>query len=226
MEKYVTENNTPVEKRPLIVASDLEGVLVPEIWVAVAEKTGIEKLQLTTRDVPDYDELMQMRLSILDEAGLTMSDIQEVIGSIAPLPGAAEFVSWVRRRAQFIIISDTFYEFAAPLMAQLDYPTIFCHSLEVDSSDRIVDYRLRLAEPKRNAIHAFRRLKFRTLAMGDSYNDIAMLNAADVGVLFDPPQNVIDDNPRLPVVRSYAETQQFIRELLSRPTTAAIPEKE
>ena len=202
------------DSRPRLLASDLEGVLVPEIWIAFAEKTGIEQLRLTTRDVSDYDQLMQMRLKILEERNLRLQDIQEVISTIAPLPGAGQFVDWVRERAQFIVLSDTFYEFARPLMAQLGYPTIFCHSLEVDAAGTITGYRLRLDQSKRRAISAFGDLKFQTLAIGDSYNDIAMLKRADVGVLFDPPANVIDDHPELPVVRNYCEAQAIIEDWL------------
>ena len=202
------------DSRPHLFATDLEGVLVPEIWIAFAEKTGIEQLRLTTRDVSDYDQLMQMRMRILKERNLRLQDIQDVIATIAPLPGAGQFVDWVRERAQFIILSDTFYEFAKPLMAQLGYPTIFCHSLEVDAAGTITGYRLRLDQSKRMAISAFGELKFQTLAMGDSYNDIAMLKRADVGVLFDPPANVIDDHPDLPVVRNYCEAKAIIEDWL------------
>ena len=202
------------DSRPRLLASDLEGVLVPEIWIAFAEKTGIEQLRLTTRDVSDYDQLMQMRLKILKERNLRLQDIQEVIATISPLPGAEQFVNWVRERSQFVILSDTFYEFAKPLMAQLGYPTIFCHSLEVDAEGSITGYRLRLDQSKRKAIAAFRDLKFQTLAMGDSYNDIAMLKRADIGVLYDPPSNVIDDHPDLPVVRNYEEAQAKIEDWL------------
>ena len=201
--------------RPCLFASDLEGVLVPEIWIAFAEKTGIEQLRLTTRDVSDYDQLMRMRLKILKERNLRLQDIQDVIATVAPLPGAMRFVDWVRERTQFVIISDTFYEFAQPLMAQLGYPTIFCHSLEVDAEGTITGYRLRLAQSKRKAMTAFRDLQFRTMAMGDSYNDIPMLRNADIGVLFDPPTNVIEDHPDLPVVRNYCEAQSSIDAWLS-----------
>ena len=199
------------DPRPRLIASDLEGVLVPEIWIAFAEKTGIEQLRLTTRDVPDYDQLMQMRIEILRERKLRLQDIQEVIATISPLPGAEEFAGWIRERTQFVVLSDTFYEFAMPLMAKLGYPTIFCHSLEVDEAGSITGYRLRLDESKRSAVKAFGELQFHTLALGDSYNDIAMLQRADLGVLFDPPQNVVDDYPGLPVVRDYAEARTLIQ---------------
>ena len=200
--------------RPCLFASDLEGVLVPEIWIAFAEKTGIEQLRLTTRDISDY-ELMQMRLKILKKRNLRLQDIQEVIAEVAPLPGAAAFVDWIRKRSQFVIISDTFYEFARPLMAQLGYPTIFCHSLEVDAEGTITGYRLRSDQSKRQAMAAFRDLQFQTMAMGDSYNDIAMLRSADFGVLYDPPVNVVEDHPDLPVVRSYCEAQSSIEAWLA-----------
>ena len=200
------------DPRPRLFASDLEGVLVPEIWIAFAEKTGIEQLRLTTRDISDYDQLMKMRMKILKERGLRLQDIQDVIATIAPLPGAEDFIEWVRARTQFVILSDTFYEFARPLMAKLGFPTIFCHSLEVDADGTITGYRLRLDQSKRRAISAFHDLQFQTMAMGDSYNDIAMLERADTGVLFDPPDNVIDDHPNLPVVRNYIEARTMIGE--------------
>ncbi len=203
------------DPRPRLIVSDLEGVLVPEIWIAFAEKTGIEQLRLTTRDISDYDQLMQMRIRILKERNLRLQDIQEVIATISPLSGAEEFTAWVRERTQFVILSDTFYEFAKPLMAKLGYPTIFCHSLKVDAEGTLTGYRLRLDESKRNAVTAFHELQFQTLAMGDSYNDIAMLQRADVGVLFDPPQNVVDDYPALPVIRCYDEARGFIEEWLA-----------
>lgn len=202
------------DPRPRLVASDLEGVLVPEIWIAFAEKTGIEQLRLTTRDIPDYDQLMQMRIRILRQRKLRLQDIQEVIAEISPLPGAEAFAVWLRERAQFVILSDTFYEFAQPLMVKLGFPTLFCHSLEVDAEGSITGYRLRLDESKRAAVKAFGELRFQTLAMGDSYNDIGMLRRADVGVLFDPPQNVVDDYPGLPVVRNYEEARGFIQRWL------------
>ncbi|MCB0113335.1 MAG: bifunctional phosphoserine phosphatase/homoserine phosphotransferase ThrH [Caldilineaceae bacterium] len=204
--------------QPPLIASDLEGVLVPEIWIAFAEKTGIEQLRLTTRDVSDYDALMKMRIDILRERNLRLADIQDVIATLSPLPGAADFVAKIRSRSQFIIISDTFYEFAAPLMAQMDRPTIFCHSLVTDDDGFIIGHRMRLDMPKRRTILAMRDIGFRTMAMGDSYNDIAMLEKADVGLLFAPPDNVIADYPQFPVARTYAEAEAFIDEkFLHRP---------
>ena len=165
---------------------------------------------MTTRDISDYDQLMQMRIRILKERKLRLQDIQDVIATVSPLAGAEQFTDWVRERTQFVVLSDTFYEFAKPLMAKLGYPTIFCHSLEVDEGGNITGYRLRLDQSKRKAISAFRELQFHTLAVGDSYNDIAMLEHADAGILFDPPQNVIEDHPHLPVFRNYEEVRTFI----------------
>lgn len=205
-------------RKPLLIATDLEGVLVPEIWIAVAEQTGIEQLRLTTRDISDYDELMRMRLSILREHGLRLADIQAVIAQMDPLPGAAAFLRWARERWQVIIVSDTFYEFAMPLMAKLDYPTLFCHNLEVDAQGMIVDYHLRIPHPKRRAVRAFRELGFFTFAMGDSYNDIAMISAADVGILFDPSPQVAGEHPYFPVARDHTEARRYIEEALRTPT--------
>ncbi|MCH2171634.1 bifunctional phosphoserine phosphatase/homoserine phosphotransferase ThrH [Myxococcota bacterium] len=191
-----------------IACLDLEGVLVPEIWILFAERTGIDELRMTTRDEPDYDVLMKRRLEILSEHSLGLRDIQEVIGGMAPLPGAREFTDWLRERCQVVILSDTFYQFAAPLMRQLGHPTLFCHSLEVDPSGKVVDYHLRLTDPKRRAVEAFQNLNFRTIAAGDSYNDTSMLSAADAGILFCPPQNVIDEFPQFPVTRTYDELRE------------------
>jgi phosphoserine/homoserine phosphotransferase len=193
-----------------IVCLDLEGVLIPEIWVNFAELTGIEALRATTREVPDYDQLMKFRLGILEEHKLGIRDIEKVIGTLKPLEGAPEFLRWLRSNYQLVILSDTYYEFAKPLMAQLDWPTLFCHRLEVDGSGRIVDYKLRLRDHKRKAVEAFKRLNFRTIAAGDSYNDTAMLGEADTGILFSPPQNVIDEFPQFQVTRSYDELKAAI----------------
>jgi phosphoserine/homoserine phosphotransferase len=190
---------------PVIVCLDLEGVLVPEIWINVAAKTGIDELRLTTRDVPDYDLLMKRRLSILDQHGLRLPDIQDVIATMAPLEGAQDFVGWLRERCQVIILSDTFSEFALPLMRQLGYPTLFCHSLEVDATGRITNYVLRLPDQKRQSVAALRRLRFNVLAAGDAYNDTAMLAEADAGVFFRPPDTVAKQFPQFPVTHTYAE---------------------
>ena len=179
----------------LVICLDLEGVLVPEIWIAFAEKTGIKKLRLTTRDIPDYDELMQGRLKILNDNNLKLSDIEAVIGGIAPLPGAKEFLSSLESEFQVIILSDTFNQFAGPLMAQLDYPTLFCHDLIIDKSGKISDYRLRIPDAKTKAVVALKKLNLKVIAAGDSYNDTGMLKEADAGILFRAPDNVVKEFP-------------------------------
>ncbi|HEC27128.1 MAG TPA: bifunctional phosphoserine phosphatase/homoserine phosphotransferase ThrH [Gammaproteobacteria bacterium] len=186
---------------------DLEGVLVPEIWIKVAELTGIEDLRLTTRDIPDYDELMAHRLKVLDKHDLKLSIIQSVIDDMGPLPGAREFLDWLRERYQLIILSDTFYEFGMPLMRQLGSPTLFCHKLEI-RDDHIANYCLRQPDQKRKAVQAFHSLNYKVIAAGDSYNDTSMLNEADAGILFSPPQNVIDEFPQFPVTNNYDELRQ------------------
>ncbi len=191
-----------------IACLDLEGVLVPEIWINVAERTGIDALRRTTRDEPDYDVLMRYRLDILERHKLGLPDIQEVIGGMGPLPGAREFLDWLRERLQVVILSDTFYQFAAPLMRQLGWPTLLCHRLEVEDSGRIADYVLRMPDQKRRAVQAFHGLNFRVIAAGDSYNDTAMLAEADAGILFRPPENVIREFPQFPVTTSYDELRE------------------
>ena len=187
---------------------DLEGVLIPEIWIAFAEETGIEELKATTRDIPDYDVLMKQRLRILDEHGLTLPQIQDTISRLSPLEGAADFVNWLRERFQVVILSDTFYEFAAPLMAQLGHPTLLCHKLEVDGNGRITDYTLRQRDPKRQSVRAFQLLNYRVIAAGDSYNDTTMLTQAESGILFHAPDNVIAEFPQFPAVHSYEDLKQ------------------
>lgn len=195
-----------------IACLDLEGVLVPEIWIAFAEKTGIEELKKTTRDEPDYDVLMNYRLDLLRQHGLGMNEIQEVIATLKPLDGAIEFIDWLRERFQVVILSDTFYEFASPLMKQLGYPTLLCHRLETDDDGTVTNYRLRQANPKRQAIVALKSLYYRTIAAGDSYNDTTMLGEADAGILFHAPQNVIDEFPQFPAVQTFAALkQEFVR---------------
>jgi phosphoserine/homoserine phosphotransferase len=189
----------------MIACLDLEGVLTPEIWINVAKSTGIDALLRTTRDEPDYDKLMRDRLRILDAHGLKLSDIQAVIGRMGPLDGAQDFLAWLRARYQVIILSDTFYEFAAPLMAQLDHPCLFCNSLLVDGTGRVTDYRLRIRDGKRKAIMALKLLNFTVVAAGDSYNDTTMLAEADAGILFRPPENVVRDFPQFPVTHTYDE---------------------
>jgi phosphoserine/homoserine phosphotransferase len=191
-----------------IACLDLEGVLVPEIWVGFAEKTGIDELAATTRDIPDYDVLMKQRLTLLDQHGLGLPDIQEVISTMAPMPGAKEFIDWLKERFQLIILSDTFYEFSQPLMLQLDFPTLFCHRLVADESGRIVDYKLRQKDPKRQSVKALHGLNFRVIASGDSYNDTTMLEEADAGILFRAPTNVIEEFPQYPAVESYEELRR------------------
>ena len=198
---------------------DLEGVLVPEIWIAFAEKTGIEELRATTRDIPDYNVLMKQRLAILDQHGLKIDDIQEVIATLEPLPGAIDFVNWLRERFQVIILSDTFYEFSAPLMRQLGWPTLFCHRLVTDEAGRVVDYKLRQEDPKRASVKAFHSLNYRVIAAGDSYNDTTMLGEADVGILIHAPQNVIDEFPQFRSVNNHSELKEAFVESSNRPLT-------
>ncbi|MED5279046.1 MAG: bifunctional phosphoserine phosphatase/homoserine phosphotransferase ThrH [Verrucomicrobiota bacterium] len=198
-------------KQQTIVTLDLEGVLVPEIWIAFAEKTGIEQLKLTTRDIPDYDELMTGRLAILNEHGLKLADIQEVIGTLAPLEGAKAFLDELRSITQVVILSDTFLEFAKPLMEQLAWPTIFCHDLEIDAEGRVVKYRLRQPDQKRKAVAAFRSLNYRVIAAGDSYNDTTMLGEADTGFLFRSPDNVKAEFPQFRSAEEYDEMMGLIR---------------
>jgi phosphoserine/homoserine phosphotransferase len=201
------------DARQTIVTLDLEGVLVPEIWIAVAERTGIDALRRTTRDEPDYDALMRYRLGVLGEHHLTMSLIGEVIGGLRPLPGARAFLDELRSLTQVILLSDTFEQFAAPLMVQLGMPTVFCHRLVVED-DRIVGYRLRQPDQKRLAVHALHGLNYRVIAAGDSYNDTSMLGAADFGFLFKSPSNVSDEFPQFPTVDEYDELLGLITERL------------
>ncbi len=188
-----------------IACLDLEGVLVPEIWINFAKRTGIDELRATTRDVPDYDVLMQQRLRILGAHRLGLGDIQEVISEMGPLDGATSFLDWLRERFQVVILSDTFYEFAAPLMKQLGYPTLLCHRLSTDENGFVTDYHLRQKDPKRSCVQAFHALQYRVIAAGDSYNDTSMLAEADQGILYSPPQNVIDEFPQYPVVTNYVD---------------------
>ena len=195
-----------------IACLDLEGVLVPEIWIAFAEKTGIEALKKTTRDEPDYDVLMKYRLDILRENGLGLNEIQEVIATLEPLPGAKDFIDWLRERFQVVILSDTFYEFASPLMKQLGYPTLLCHKLETAEDGTVVNYHLRQANPKRQAVVGFKSMYYRTIAAGDSYNDTTMLAEADAGILFHAPDNVINEFPQFPAVQTFDDLKrEFIR---------------
>ncbi|MEI7662124.1 MAG: bifunctional phosphoserine phosphatase/homoserine phosphotransferase ThrH [Bacteroidota bacterium] len=197
-----------------ILCSDLEGVFVPEVWINVADKTGIPELRRTTRDEPDYNLLMRSRMKILDQHGLKLNDIRQVIGQIRPLQGAVDFIEWVKERTQLIVVSDTFIQFADPLMKQLGRPTLFCHTLVMDDTNRIIDYQLRQPDPKRKTVEALQNLKYQVIAMGDSYNDISMLKQADVGILFRPPQNVVSDYPEFPVVTEYDQLKIILGEYI------------
>jgi phosphoserine/homoserine phosphotransferase len=199
-----------------IVCLDLEGVLVPEIWIEFAERTGIPELRRTTRDEPDYDKLMKYRLNLLAQHKLGLPDIQKVIAEMGPMPGAREFVDGLREHYQVIILSDTFYEFAHPLMRQLGWPTLFCHSLEADSNGVLVNYHLRMPDQKREAVKRLKELKFKVVAAGDSYNDTAMLGEAHGGILFHPPENVIREFPQYPVTQSYGELRTEIDRAFAR----------
>lgn len=195
---------------------DLEGVLVPEIWIAVAEHTGIDELRLTTRDIADYDELMTHRLRILAAHQLRLPDIQRVIATLSPLPGAREFLDWLRERYQVIILSDTFYQFADPLMAQLGRPTLFCHHLEVADDGTITGYRLRMPDQKRSSIEALQSINFACIAAGDSYNDTTMLGQAEVGIFFNAPQRVVEEFPQFAVTTTYDELRSAFRQASER----------
>ena len=200
-----------------IVCLDLEGVLVPEIWIEFSQRTNIPELSRTTRDEPDYDKLMRGRIALLLRHKLGLRDIQKVIDEMRPLDGAREFLDALRAKTQVVILSDTYYEFAAPLMRQLGYPTLFCHKLVIDDAGRVSDYQLRLRDHKRASVAAFRALNFHTIAAGDSYNDTGMLSEAHAGILFRPPQNVIDDFPQFTVVRSYDELKRAIERVEREP---------
>jgi phosphoserine/homoserine phosphotransferase len=199
-----------------ILCLDLEGVLIPEIWIGVAERTGIDALRLTTRDVPDYDELMQGRLALLDEHGLGIDDIQAVIAELEPLPGAQDFLAWARSHLQVAILSDTYYEFARPLMAELGWPLLLCHRLSISDDGRVVDYHLRQQDPKRAAVRAFHDLRYRVVAAGDSFNDTSMLEEADAGIFFRAPRNVVEHFPRFEATETYDELRTRIEEAVYR----------
>ncbi len=199
-----------------VACLDLEGVLVPEIWINFAEATGIEALKATTRDIPDYNVLMKQRLDLLDQHGLGLPDIQAVIDKMGPMEGAREFVDWLRERFQVVILSDTFYEFAQPLMRQLGWPTLFCHKLVIDDVGKVVDYKLRQQDPKRHAVKAFHSLNYRVIAAGDSYNDTTMLSEAEAGILFMAPENVISEFPQFPTAFTYEELKEQFRKASNR----------
>ena len=210
-----------IERAPLI-ATDFEGILFPEMWIAVAEHTGVPELKLTTREIKDYDELMRMRLDLLNGAGLGISEVQGIIREMDPLPGAEQFLHEVRQLAPLVVITDSFYEFVNPIIAKLRYPAVFAHTLEINDKGRISGYRLRLPHGKRKAIRSFHELGFRTIAIGDSYNDIAMLKEATECALYRPPQNVCDDFPAIPVVHDYDELGARIRAFIERRTATAL----
>jgi phosphoserine/homoserine phosphotransferase len=193
-----------------LVCLDLEGVLVPEIWIEFAERTGIRELRRTTRDEPDYDRLMKYRLALLSQHKLGLPDIQKVIAGMGPLPGAREFLDVLRQDYQVIILSDTYYEFAMPLMTQLGMPTLFCHRLEADASGMVVNYHLRMPNQKMESVRRFKEINFRVIAAGDSYNDTAMLAEAHAGILFHAPENVIREFPQFAVTNSYPELRAAI----------------
>jgi len=199
-----------------VVCPDLEGILVPEIWISVAEKAGIEELRLTTRDVPDYDQLMRGRLEILKRVNLKIRDIQEIIQSMEPLDGALEFLEWIRERFQIILVSDTFVEFADPLLEKLNRPTLFCNSLIIDADGTIADYQLRQRDGKRHVVEALSCLGFEVIGIGDSYNDSTMLEAANHGILFRPPQNIKSEFPHFPVIETYEELKLVLEGYLQR----------
>lgn len=194
--------------------SDLEGVWVPEVWINVARITGIDELKLTTRDINDYDLLMKRRIAILKEHNITLKDIQSVIAKIEPIPGAKETLDWIRENSQIAIVSDTFTDFAKPLMNQLNWPALFCNYLDIDNNGMVIGYHLRQPDQKREVVKAFKAMKYTVVAFGDSYNDISMLKEADSGILFRPPQNVIDDFPQFPVVTNYDELRKMIEKYL------------
>lgn len=196
--------------QPVMTCLDMEGVLFPEIWLGLADKVGLEELRLTTRDISDYDVLMKKRLDVLRTHGITIYDIHEVVRGISPLPGVPEFMAWLRQRSQVIILSDTFYEFVQPMMEQLQFPTIFCHTLETNEEGFITDYFLRQKDQKKHAVSALKNIGFRVLAGGDSYNDVSMIQEADAGFFFCPPDAIIQEYPQFPVARTYDEFQALI----------------
>jgi phosphoserine/homoserine phosphotransferase len=197
-----------------VICSDLEGVFVPEIWINVSKQTGIDELKLTTRDISDYDVLMKRRLELLHQHKLTLHDVQGVISQLKPLPGAIEFVDWLRSCAQLIVVSDTFIEFAGPLMKQLGRPTLLCHNLTTDAEGNITNYNLRQKDGKKKVVESLQSLNYKVIAIGDSYNDLNMLRKAELGILFNAPQSIIDENSDLMVVNSYDALKAVIEKLL------------
>ena len=203
-----------------IICADMEGIFTPEIWIQVARKTGIEELKLTTRDISDYDVLMKKRLGILAENGLKLKDITNVIETMDPLEGALDFLNWVREQTQIVVVSDTYVEFARPLLRKLGWPTLFCNTLTIAPDGSIADYNLRQKDGKRKTVLSLKRLNYHILAVGDSYNDITMLKEADVGVLFKPPENVRNEYPELPATYNYDELKKVMGPLLADDTDA------
>jgi phosphoserine / homoserine phosphotransferase len=199
-----------------VICSDLEGVFVPEIWINVSKQTGIEELRLTTRDISDYDVLMKRRLELLRQHKLKLRDVLRVISLLKPLPGAIEFIDWARSCTQLIVVSDTFIEFAGPLLKQLGMPTLLCHNLTTDNEGNIINYNLRQKDAKKKVVESLQNLNYKVIAIGDSYNDILMLRKAELGILFNPPQNVIDENSDLLVVNSYNSLREIIEKLIDR----------
>ena len=197
-----------------IVCSDLEGVLVPEVWINVARWTGIDELKLTTRDISDYNALMTRRLEILKQHGITIKDIQKVISLLELMPGALDFINWLHGRSQLIVVSDTFREFADPLLEKMGWPVLFCHHLSIDRDGNITDFNLRQPDAKKNVVEAMQNLNYKVIAIGDSYNDISMLRKSDLGILYKPPQNVIDDHGDLKIVNSYSQLKQVIADII------------
>lgn len=202
--------------RAPLIATDLEGILFPEMWVEIAERTGVPELKLTTREISDYDELMRIRLDLLRNVDLRLADVQAIISEMDPLAGAERFLHEVRQLAPLVVITDSFYEFVNPIIAKLSYATVFAHTLEISKDGEITGYRLRLPKGKRKAIRSFHELGFRTVAVGDSYNDIAMLQEATTSVLYRPPQVVCDDYPKIPVVNDYNELGAIMRAFVSQ----------
>lgn len=203
------------DKRATLVAADLEGVFLPEIWIAVSEATGIKELSLTTRNIANYAELMALRISILRTQQISLRDIQAIIAGLEPLPGARAFIDWIRERTRLIILTDSFYPFLTPFLPKLGYPTIFAHQLVTDEQDMLTGYTLRVQDSKRVAMEAFHTLGFRTMAFGDSYNDISMIGAADTGLFFRPPESVMTDFPHVGVAQTYAELQEAMTDFLA-----------
>jgi phosphoserine / homoserine phosphotransferase len=199
-----------------IVCSDLEGVLVPEVWINVARWTGIDELKLTTRDISDYNALMKRRLEILKQHGITINDIQKVISLLELMPGALDFINWLHGNVQMVVVSDTFREFADPLLEKMGWPVLFCHHLTIDKDGNITDFNLRQTDAKKKVVEALQNLNFKVIAIGDSYNDISMLRRAEYGILYQPPQNVLNDNQDIRAVNSYSQLKHLVSEILEQ----------